>query len=234
MAGYVYEQREVVLPIGGQKVTIKEGDGYATRVLLKRNKKMFEVMSDYLALFTVSIGSLKKVTFAHILDLFVPDQDFLSVECYKLNYGDIFNFNEMCLSCGKESEHTFPLDNMKFTKPKIESNDPTVTVTLPRTKKQVKLGLLTGHKEAVIMSQIETGIDVNQSEFQSIREIDGSSVFTYEDVLHLPLADHKALGKARKELFCGYDANVKIECPLCSAPSIINVLVHRDFLFPTG
>jgi hypothetical protein len=235
MADYVYETREVVLPIGGQNVKIKEGDGYATRILLKRNKKMFEIISDYLASFVVSIGSLKKVTPAHILDLFVPDQDFLSVECYKLNYGDTFIFNEMCLACGTESEHSFPLADMKFVKPKVEdSRDPSVIVILPKTKKKIKLGLLTGHKEALVMSQIETGIDINQSEFQSIREFDGSTDFSYEDVLHLPLADHRALGKARKDLFCGFDANVKITCPSCSTPSVINVLVHRDFLFPIG
>ena len=235
MSDYVLEKKTVTLPLNGKDVVIQETDGYADRLILKRNKKMYELIVDYLAVLVQSIGSLRKITTDHILDLYIPDQDHLLIEGYKINYGEIFEFNNMCYVCGEISPHEFPLKSMKFTYPDVENKaDPEIEIVLPKTKKKIVFGLLTGHKEAIVLSQLDTGVDSNQSEFQSIRTIDGSNDFSYEDVVRFPSADHRAIRKARNKLVCGYDSVAKLVCPKCSSPALVNVLTHPDFLFPTG
>ena len=40
---------EVTAPISGKLIKIKEGDGYAERTLLKKGKRLHQVIPDYLA-----------------------------------------------------------------------------------------------------------------------------------------------------------------------------------------
>ena len=117
----------------------------------------------------------------------------------------------------------------------LDTTDPTISLTLPRSKKAAIVGMLNGHKEAILIEQIlTTGADLNQGDFLSLRELDGSKDFSYEDVVKLPLADHKAIRSARKKLVCGYDTIITVTCDTCGSKNSINVVMHKDFLLPTG
>ena len=126
------EKREIILPISGVKAVIREGDGYSDLLLLRRNKKFPDVIFDYLASLTVSLGDKKEVKADDIKGLLTPDQEFLSVECYKMNYGDNFEFEFICPKCGDESDQSVSLKDMKFQNlPKgIKGPDPTIEVAL--------------------------------------------------------------------------------------------------------
>lgn len=231
------ETRDIALPISGKKIVIREGDGYSTRALLKKNKRIYDSVFDYLASMVVTIDDRPNISRSDVLKLLSPDQEFLSLECYRLNYGDVFEFDYMCPSCGKESEQSVPLDQLSFVplSSDLKGPDPIINITLPRSKKTAIVGMLVGEKELELINLANTnGLDFNQSSLKALRALDGQTDFTYEDVINLPLADHKAIRKARKKLICGYDANVIVKCPECEEESVINILMHRDFLLPAG
>lgn len=231
------ETRDITLPISGKKIVIREGDGYSTRALLKKNKRIYDSVFDYLSSMVVSIDGRTGITRVDVLKLLTPDQEFLSFEVYKLNYGDVFEFDFGCPSCGADSEQTIPLDKLPFaTLPEdLKGPDPIINLTLPRSKKTAIVGMLTGEKELELLTLASAnGLDINQSSFRSLRALDNMTEFTYEDVINLPLADHKSIRRARKRLICGYDANILVRCPECEEESVVNILMHRDFLLPAG
>ena len=77
----------------------------------------------------------------------------------------------------KPYQGDFPLKNLPFMElaPEFQGNiDPTVTLTLPRSGLSVVVGMLNGHKEELITNQAaQSGLDLNQADYQSLRSIDG-------------------------------------------------------------
>ncbi|MGC8718128.1 MAG: hypothetical protein ACP5RW_09055, partial [bacterium] len=147
-------QKEIKLPVSGRRVLIQEGDGYTDKILTQRNKSVFEVIPEYLASLVVEMEGVEgKVKASHILDLLGADQDHLSLECYKVNYGDTFEFSYTCPECGATAQYSYDLNKINYRTPSIDvenPTDPTVSIVLPRTKKRVTIGLLNGHKESVL------------------------------------------------------------------------------------
>lgn len=224
-----------------QKVTVKEGDGYANNILTANNKKMFEVIPKYLASLVVRIGNKTKIEEDDILALSVVDQEWSLVENYKANYGNILELTDIpCpnTKCNKPDDHTKDLNELEIIQlPKeLQGNeDPTITISLPRTGYSATIGLLNGNQERLLLRQQATGkFDLNQADFQCLRELNGSKDFFYEDVVALPLLDHKAIRQTRKKLICGYNTNVELECNYCGTVWTMNFLSHRDFLIPAG
>lgn len=228
------ETREITLPVSGEQVVIREGDGFSDRLLLKKIRRPYEAVHDYVASLTVSIGDNTKVTARDIKNLLVPDHEYIVVECFKLNYGDSFEFSFTCPSCSHEEAQAVPLNDLEL-RPIPEGThapDPIFVIDLPRSGRRVEVGMLNGHKESKLLAMDH--IDLNQTDFLSIRKIDGSTEFSYEEVLHLPMADHRALRGARKKLVCGYDTNIIVRCPECGEKTRLNLLMHPDFLLPGG
>jgi len=232
------ESRELVLPISGQPAVIIEGDGKSDRGLFKGNKPRYQITYEYLAALTQSIGDITKVDQQVIKDLLVPDQDFLAIEIFKVNYAETFEFSYFCGACGKTSDQAAPLNKLTMRPIPPESSgapDPVITITLPRSGMKAEIGMLNGHKESIILGQMQTeGVDVNHSDYLCLRRLDGSEDFTYEDVVALKKKDHEAIRRARKQLVCGYDTFVIVPCPECGVRGRMNILTHPDFFYPGG
>jgi len=230
----IRETKEIILPLSKREVTIQEGDGYTERALLKKNKKIYQTVPHYIAASVISIDGKEKATVNDIQDLLVPDIEALLVEIYKLNHGNEFWFDYVCQECGKQSEVMVDLDALDYRDlpDGVEGTDPVISVTLPKSKGMAEIGCLTGKKESLLMDLQASGtLDLNQADYQCLRTLNGAKDFSYEDIVKLPLGDHKAIRRARKKLVCGYDVDVAITCPECDAKDIINVLMQRDFLF---
>lgn len=230
------ETKTLVFPICGEQVVVTEGDGYADKVLLKKGKKFYDAVDDYLAFLTVSMGGITKVLGNHISDLLSVDHTFLQIECFKLNYGD-FEFDHFCGECKKTEAQVIPMEKLPFTllDSELSGPDPIISFTLPKTKIKAEIGMLTAKKENILLQQaISDGIDLNQADFMSLRTLDGSTDFSYEDVVKLPLKDHKAIRRNKKRFVCGYDTSITVTCPKCGAVALINLLTHNDFLLPMG
>lgn len=231
------DTKDITLPISGRVVVIREGDGYSTRALLKKNKRIFESIYDYLASMCVSIDGKEEVTSEDILHILAPDQEYLSIEIYKHCYGDIFEFDFTCPSCVKTHPHKVPLNKLDYIPlgEGLTGPDPVISITLPRSQKTAIVGMLTGEKELELLQQAATtGVDLNQGDLKALRALGGETDFSYEDVVVLKLADHKAIRVARKRLICGYDPTINVICPECEEKFALNILMHRDFLLPAG
>jgi len=236
------ERREVTLPISGDVAVVHEADGYAIKALLR--KRMSESMYDYLAALTDSIGAKEKIGRSDILDLLLPDQEFLAIEQYKLNYyklhnGENFLFTHICPFCGSDSQQSLPLNTLEarpIPKESTGAPDPLVRVTLPRSNMVAEIGMLTGRKELEINRQEEStgAVDLNLVHFHALRSLDGKKDFSYEDVIHLLAADHAAISGARRKLTCGYNTVVAVPCPECGRKTNTNILQHPHFFAPAG
>jgi hypothetical protein len=230
----IRETKEIILPLSKREVTIQEGDGYTERALLKKNKKIYETIPHYIAASILKIGDVEKPSADGVQSLLVPDIEALLIEIYKINHGNEFLFDFVCQACGKQSEVKVDLDTLEYRElpDGSEGPDPTLSVSLPKSKGTAEIGCLTGKKESLLMDLQASGtLDLNQGDYQCLRTLNGSKDFSYEDVVKLPLGDHKAIRRARKKLVCGYDVDVAITCPECDAKEIINILMQRDFLF---
>lgn len=233
MSEYVYETRKLLLKLSGIPVVLEEGSGYTTRRILRRNLKLYELVTESVAASVKKLGEVTSVTPQHINELFMQDIDFLSVEAYRLNYGDDFVFKHQCFFCSFQDSYSLPLGEMEFKLPVCGGlPDPTVSITLPKTKKQIVMGLLTGENEALLMAGSSGQVDIIQGDFLSVRSIDGAPGFDFSDIAALPLSDLLYMRRARADLECGYDPNVDITCTKCGEKNTINVFAHRDFLFP--
>jgi hypothetical protein len=231
------DQKEITLPVSQKVVVLQEGDGYSDRLLLRRNKKAIEAIFDYMASLVVSIDQKTDIQASDLKQLFAPDNEFLMVEAYRLNYGDMFDFEFTCPSCDFSEARSVPLDKLEFKKlpSGIQGPDPLIEITLPKTKKPATIGMLTGEKEIMLMQQATTqGVDLNQTDRLSLRSLDGNTDPAYEDVVKLPLADHRAIRKARQKLICGIDTTVRVVCSACGAPTTFNMLLNKDFFLPAG
>jgi hypothetical protein len=233
----VVQKEELTLPISGQQAVVRTVDGVVYRSMAS-NKRVHEVSYDYLATVTDSIGGTEHVTSGMIKNLLVPDQEAIAVRQYILNYGD-FDFRFTCPECREPDDHCVDLRTLDIIPISPESSgppDPIITVILPATNKIAEVGMLTGHKEALLQKlQADSGTrDINQVDFQAVRSLDGDTKFTYEDILKLPVKDHKAIRMARRKLIAGYDTNITVPCRFCNERTRMNILMHRDFWVPGG
>jgi len=228
------EKKTVTLPVSKKEVEIQEGDGYTERALLKKNKRVYETIPFYIAASVLSLDGKEKVEAKDIQELLVPDIEALLIEIYKLNHGSELWFEHQCQVCGKTSDVMVDLEELGFRElPEgIEGPDPTLDLTLPRSKKKAVIGCLKGKQETTLLDMQFAGhLDLNQADFQCLRSLDGDPNFSYEDVIKLPLADHKAIRRTRRNLISGYDVDVEITCPKCDSKDQVNILMQRDFLF---
>ena len=220
----------------GKSIVIQEGDGYADKVFAKRVKKTFEVIPDFLAHVVVSIDGKKDPGRDGILNLKVPDQEWISIENYKFNYGNILRLFNICPKCGEPIHTVKDLSELEVTPLPKEfqgQDDPVYLIKLPKTKVSTSVGFLNGHQEQLLMGLAAAGNeDPNQADFQVLRELDGKPP-TYEDVINLPQGDHFAIREAREKLICGYKAVATISCQSCSYKEVSNFLLTRGFLLPT-
>lgn len=238
MGGEIVSTEEITLPVSQLNAVIMEGDGYSDRLLLKRNRRIDQLIPDYLASMTQSIGAKQGVTRDDIQDLLLPDSEYLAVKIFRLNYGDIFDFRYRCSGCNKTQPGEFPLKDLPFIElpPEFQGNpDPTVSLILPKAGVPAVVGMLNGHKEELLTNQAaESGLDLNQADYQCLRSIDGRTEFSFEEVIRLKKADHKAIRKARNKLITGYDTTIIACCGICETKTSINMLLHKDFLLPEG
>lgn len=229
-------RKSVVTPLAGSQVILREGDGYADRMLSKNANKLSHAIPDYLAFMIVSVDNDSEITRDKVLELLVPDYEYLLIEAYKLNYGDDLEFRRVCRYCGAYDEHSVPIGNLPVVEPPAGhtgGKDPVYTIMLPRTKKKASLGFMKVKNELIIADQGDVP-DPNQIDYLSLRSIEGVDDLSYESVVGLPLADHKAIRKQKAKMVCGYDPVVSVRCPSCEAVDAVNILGLRDFLFFWG
>ncbi|MEW6352379.1 MAG: hypothetical protein AB1646_25280 [Thermodesulfobacteriota bacterium] len=225
-----YLTKTVTLPVSGLEAEIREGDGYAERILYGNNKPMREVLPEFWAHLTARLGETQPVSRDDILGLTIPDQHVLAIEIYRLNYGDTLELAGTCDRCGEPAGYEVDLGKLPLMPLPADAvpPDPTFEVVLPRTGRRVKFGYVTGKDELENSSSGE--FDTVRLNHRAIRTIDGATV-SYEEVRRLPLADQKALRKGISSKVCGYDTTVRF-VHQCGRRLVVDILTDPSFFMP--
>ena len=229
---------EVITPISQLKIVVQEGTGYNERALLKKGKRLHQVIPDYLASLIAEMDG-KPCKTSDVMQFLVPDYEFLLIEAYKNCFDPFLSFVNVCSNCGQMNSHTVNLSELPMI-PLPENctggTDPVIDLVLPRTKLRARVGFLTVQNDMILNEQMSSqgSVDLNQGDYLSLRMLEGCDPVSYEDVVKLPLMDHKAIRKARRELVAGYDPLVSLVCESCGNYDVTNILGLRDFLFPSG
>jgi len=229
---------EVITPISQLKIVVQEGTGYNERALLKKGKRLHQVIPDYLASLIAEMDG-KPCKTSDVMQFLVPDYEFLLIEAYKNCFDSFLSFVNVCSNCGQMNNHTVDLSELPML-PLPENctggTDPVIDLVLPRTKLRARVGFLTVQNDMILNEQMSSqgSVDLNQGDYLSLRMLEGCDPVSYEDVVKLPLMDHKAIRKARRGLVAGYDPLVSLVCESCGNYDVTNILGLRDFLFPSG
>jgi hypothetical protein len=223
--------KDIVLPISKLGASIKEGDGWNEKILFSQREKIHLALPDYWASLTTKLGEKVKPSGDDILDLTLPDQHTLAIEIFKLSYGNILELRWVCAGCSKKAKYTIDLDTLDFIPPPPDAAppDPTFEVFLPRSKRRVRIGYVTGRKEREELDA--ESFDPNRADLRSIRSIEDVTTVSYEDVLNLPLMDHRVLREKVKEIECGYVTDVSFKHS-CGNERTVNILLDPSFLVP--
>jgi hypothetical protein len=238
---YDLNSAKVRLPISGAEAVLQETATSQERSLMK-DVPVHQAHLDFLMTMLASLNG-RKPEEKNVLSLFVPDQEFLLVEASKLIWIDgIWDFRFRCgmPRCSKrDSEQSFDLKKLKLRSLSegVENpTDPTITVTLPRTKKKAVVGLITGKQERILMEDAITNNRINLalSDFQALRSLNGKTEIAFPEVENLPAADKKVLRQTKAKLLCGYNTHIGITCPSCGTPATVNMVMHPDFFFWAG
>jgi len=229
---------EVMAPLNGKTYVLVEGTGYSERQLLKKGKRLHQVIPDYLASL-ISSADGEPCKTSDVLQLLVPDYEFLLIESYKNCFDSSLSFMNVSSNCGSMNSHIVNLSELPMI-PLPENctggTDPVIDIVLPRTKLRARVGFLTVQNDMILNEQMSSqgSADLNQGDYLSLRMLEGCDPVSYEDVVKLPLMDHKVIRKARRELVAGYDPLVSLVCESCGNYDVTNILGLRDFLFPSG
>lgn len=222
--------RVITLPVSQYQATIREGDGYAEKMLFAQEDKLHLAYPDFWAMLTLELNG-KKPDRDDILRLVLPDQRTLAIDIFKLSYGNMLKLTAKCGKCGKPANYDVDLNKLPFKSlPEgLAPPDPVRKLKLPRDKRIVTLGYITGAQE--IEEADSEDFDPNRNDFKWIRHIEGKDKVSYEDVVALPLMDHKAIREVIAEMACGYDTMVNFKHS-CGRINTQNVLTDPSFLMP--
>lgn len=222
--------RVITLPVSHYQATIREGDGYAEKILFAQEDNIHLAYPDFWALLTEELNG-KKPDRDAILSLVIPDQRALAIEIFKLSYGSTLKLTAKCSKCGLPANYKVDLNKLPIV-PLPEGllpPDPTIKIKLPRDKRTVTIGYITGHQE--IEEADSPNFDPNRNDFKWVRSIEGKDKISYEDIVSLPLMDHKAIREVMSEMTCGYDTSVTFKHG-CGKMMTQNILSDPSFLMP--
>lgn len=234
-------KKSIVLPLSQEQAIIKEGSGLHDRLLRRGEVNWTLNIPDYVSSLTESIDGKEVVDKERIFALKCIDYNALQIEIHRVCYEDVLVFWNICSFCGEPSPHAMDLSKLNMIPMPSGSSggkNPLFDYKLPRSERRIKMQYLTVAQQRIIDSErMNTGnTDLNQSDFMSLHSLEGCDPVTYEEVLNLPLLDHKFIRDKQKELVCGYDTNILTQCSnkKCMKREIVDIMTLKDFLFPGG
>ena len=238
MTERVRATKEINLFISGAPVTITETDGNTDNILVQR-KPMHEKTPLYLAAVTRSIGEISPVTPNDILDLLVPDQEYLAIEVAKFtNDDEPIILRDTCDNCPSDSgpiEVDLAALDLRPLPAGAVGPPPLFELHLPKTDQDAVFAYLTGHQELRLLKNLINGqIDASRLMFERLRSLGGVEKpdLRLRHVIALPGRDRAILREAMDNTECGYDDRVSWRCDACGSLKIIRLLTHMGFFFP--
>ncbi len=171
-------------------------------------------------------------------DLLLGDLNAVMVASRILGYGKDYPVSVTCPSCGIEKEHAIDLSQLE-TKEFKESD---LTITLPVSKKTIKVKLLTRKDEKAIQEELTSlkkiGLQVEPEATTRLRsiitEVDGvKDVKTIRETAeNMLVADARALREFHSSVAPDIKFEASYTCESCDRTSKLPVSIGLNFFWP--
>lgn len=181
-------------------------------------------------------------------DMLVGDRNAVLFALRSTGYGDEYEVNMTCESCGESYKTEVVLSNLKS---KVIEILPDVngeySVTLPKMKIDIKFRLLNGHDEnrlskasssgnKKIGSNVKVPTTLTERYVLQIMEAKGNRDKTYikKMVSAMPIADSMFLREYIKEVEPGVDMSYDFECPNCGHNQVNDIPITAKLFWPNA
>ncbi len=178
-------------------------------------------------------------------DLISGDRNALLIALRITGYGSDYTLEINCPECGSTNKSTFDLSQLEIKRLKVdpaELGQNIFEVTLPVTKKSVKVKFLTGHDEREMMiisdrkkkSGLNTENTVTDRLSRSILSIEGITDRNKINlfVQHMPARDSLALRRFLDDYEPGINMKSHMVCSHCHEESEVDLPIGASFFWP--
>ena len=218
-------------------MTAKEEDILTSKTLLKKGIAIDRVIRNVIIDKTIDPDSL-----------LVGDRNALIISLRAASYGNIYETNVACPSCGTKSVYSFDLNKANTYHGDDASSfdvfvleDGTFEVELPVTKIKIVFKLLTGYEEKQYLQTVEENTKKKTGEKLISQQIMAMVVSANGDdrletrryiSQNLPSMDSKHLRMAYKFANPNIDLTQNFECSSCGYEADMEVPLSADFFWP--
>ena len=221
-----------------KQMTAKEEDMLTSRSLLKKGVALERVIDSIIVDKRIDPESI-----------FVGDRNAIIVSARISAYGNEYNTNVTCPSCGTAQTHGFDLNQISHNQTSNEldvtqNEDGTFSTTLPRTGLEICFRLLTGRDEKYLVDGLEHDRKAkNQYERAVTRQltniivsVNGNSTSEAVNyvVNNVPSMDARHLREAYRLTNPNLDMTQHFECSNCGHEQDMEVPLTADFFWPNA
>lgn len=180
----------------------------------------------------------------NVNDMLVGDKNALVVACRKHGYGTDYTTRVACTSCGANQNHTFDLDdiqnvdyqsNLDYYDAKMDYENNTVILPIPRTKTKLELRILKETKDQIDKKQKNNKL-ISAQYKKIIQSVNGNSdpryIQSYID--SMSALDSRYLRAAYSKIIPGVDFSCEFECQECGAETRMEVPLNAEFFWPNA
>jgi hypothetical protein len=196
-------------------VEINEMTGEEEEVLAAKNMPISKKVHKVLRSCVERLGAYKDHDIDKILpDLTQGDRIFILFAIRRVTLGNEMPFVAKCPECEQESMLTVDLADLEIKKmpdAKIRAYD----VTLPKSKKKVRMKVLTGRGEDMIGKAVQSGKDlISYAILARVDAIDGKPA-GLADLKAMSIADRNYLKNIWEDYEGGVETEIDVTCPQC-------------------
>ena len=223
-----YNTRESKLVVSALDIVVREADAKWRQYLYDNAKRYDEVLPNYWAGLTVSLGANEKVAAKDLLKLRSPDLDQIAIDIFRAGTkDDSLTLTGRCPDCNKRVNYVKDLSTLDFMPiPDGKTGpDPTFEFTTPRWRNDIVWGYLTGEQE--FEEKKTPGLRPGKQVWKAIRSVNGNTDVKLRDVLAWPSADHEAILEEMWDKRCGYDTRIRLDH--CGDEVVMNLLTDPSF-----
>ncbi len=220
-----------------RQMTAKEEDLLTSKTLLKKGVAIDRLLESLIVNKKVKADSL-----------LVGDRNALVIAIRISGYGEQYTTQITCPSCTHVQSKTFNLFEIKTQNETnlsaldvVDNGDGTFTTQLPKTKLNVKFGLLTGKHEKNLMSGMKMDRQNNKHEraitrhlkniIRSVNDNSSAEALNYL-IQHIPSMDSRHLRLAYKSASPNVELRDMFVCENCDFDQEMEVPLTADFFWP--
>ena len=223
-------------------MTAKEEDILTSRTLLKKGIAIERLLQNLIADKRIKTQ-----------DLFVGDRNAILVAARCSGYGPEYKASVTCPACGANEKHEFNLENKKLSG-FLENNhvlqdtgvvyneqERTFSLTLPKTKVEVELKLLTGHDERKMADLSERKRKAKKQENVLTDQLKTYVVSVNGEtnpqiisrfIESLPVLDSRELRTVYSNIVPNIDMSQEFLCSSCDYQETLEVPFTAEFFWP--